>query len=93
MEPNKNQHNSQTALFAIAIILALGVGFYMGYQTGFVNGSSSMYGAMDSAVRTEDHMHTMMHGDTTEAGVHEHGAISSGGTSVADAMKMIDMGQ
>ncbi len=86
MEPNKTQHNSQTALFAIAIILALGVGFYMGYQTGFVNGSASMHDEMHGAAGTmEDHMHDMMHGDEA--------APAQGGTTVNDAMKMMDMGQ
>jgi len=86
MEPNKNQHNSQTALFAIAIILALGVGFYMGYQTGFVNGGASMHDKMHGTTATmEDHMHAMMHG--------EEATPAQGGTTVNDAMKMMDMGQ
>lgn len=85
MEPNKSQHNSQTALFAIAIILALGVGFYMGYQTGFVNGGASMHSTMDASAGMGEHMHTMMHGDEA--------APAQAGTSVNDAMKMMDMGQ
>jgi hypothetical protein len=83
MEPNKSQHNSQTALFAIAIILALGVGFYMGYQTGFVNGGANMHSSMDTGMG--DHMHSMMHGDETT-----HTAATP---STGDAMKMMDMGQ
>jgi hypothetical protein len=83
MEPNKNQHNSQTALFAIAIILALGVGFYMGYQTGYVNGGASMHEMMDSNSGMGDHMHTMMHGDEAPA------KAETGGT-VKDAMMQMD---
>ncbi len=87
MEPNKTQHNSQTALFAIAIVLALGVGFYMGYQTGYVNGSASMHDEMHGTTGTmEDHMHAMMHGDAVEAGTHAEATPSTG-----DAMKMMDM--
>jgi hypothetical protein len=57
MEPNKTQHNTQTALFAIAIVVALGVGFYMGYQTGFVNGGADMHSMMHSETETAPHVH------------------------------------
>jgi uncharacterized protein HemX len=85
MEPNRTQHNTQTALFAIAIVLALGVGFYMGYQTGYVNGGEAMHSVMHgSESATEEHLHTMMHDHT--------GTVdgATGAVSTSDAMHMMD---
>ncbi len=84
MEPNKIGHNSQTALFAIAIILALGVGFYMGYQTGYVNGGAAMHEMMDAESGIGDHVHAMMHDHTGTAD------SAAGTVSTSDAMHMMD---
>jgi len=83
MEPNnKMQHNSQTALFAIAIVLSLGVGFYMGYQTGFDSGGQEMHEHMHAEM---DEMMPHTHTDATAA-THAEATPTTG-----DAMKMMDM--
>lgn len=92
-----NQQNvsipSQTVLLLIAVILALGVGFAIGYATGVVEGESRH---MDMTSMMEGGMHEHMHSEIdAAAGGHDHaapadtGAAGTSEPSVSGAMKMM----
>ena len=85
-----NEHPmNQTVFLVIAVLLALGVGFYMGHATGSLsaNNMSNMSGGMMMDQTMHEHMHPSAGGEGAGADVHMHDDAAT--VPVSEAMKMM----
>lgn len=79
-----NEHPmNQTVFLVIAVLLALGVGFYMGHATGSLSANTMGGGMMDQSMH--EHMHPSAGAEGTDAHMHDDTAT----VPVSEAMKMM----